>query len=167
MKFCPFCNKEITKKRNKFCNRSCANSFNNKIKPRKLLTWNKCKICDLPLNRKDHADRRTLCNNCNPNFCNWEKITYGELKKKRNFQVNSRIRTLARCNYKKSGLPMKCLSCGYSKHVEICHIKGISKHDDDTPISKINDLKNLITLCRNHHWELDNGLSSLFELINI
>ena len=62
---------------------------------------------------------------------------------------------------------MKCLSCGYSKHVEICHIKGISKHDDDTPISKINDLKNLITLCRNHHWELDNGLSSLFELINI
>ena len=42
---------------------------------------------------------------------------------------------------------MKCLSCGYSKHVEICHIIGISEHDDNTPISQINDFKNMITLC--------------------
>jgi len=85
MKFCPFCNKEITKKRNKFCNQSCANSFNNKIKPRRLLTWNNCKKCDLPLNRKNHNDRRKLCDNCNPSLVDWSTITYGEMKKKKKF----------------------------------------------------------------------------------
>jgi len=165
MKLCPFCNKEITKKRNKFCNQSCANSYNNKLKPKRQLTYNNCKRCDASLNRKDHNDRRTFCNNCNPKIVDWSMITYGEMKKQRTYQVNSRIRQLARDKYKKSGLPMKCLSCGYSKHVEICHIIGISEHDDDTPVSEINDIKNLVTLCRNHHWELDNGLSSLFELL--
>ena len=102
MKLCPFCNKEITKKRNKFCNRSCANSFNNKIKPKRQLTYNNCKRCDAPLNRKDCKDRRKFCDNCNPSVVDWSAITYGELKKQRTYQVNSRIRRLARDKYKKS-----------------------------------------------------------------
>jgi hypothetical protein len=49
-----------------------------------------------------------------------------------------------------------CVECGYSNHVEICHIKGIADHSPDTKISEINDLTNLVYLCPNHHWEFDN-----------
>ena len=82
MKLCPFCNKEITKKRNKFCNRSCATSYNNKNRPKKF-KWNNCKKCNSFLNRKDHNDRRKLCDDCNPSVIDWSTITYGVMKKQR------------------------------------------------------------------------------------
>lgn len=50
----------------------------------------------------------------------------------------------------------ECQFCGYSKHVEVCHIKPISSFDKDTPIDTINDMSNLLILCPNCHWELDN-----------
>ena len=50
----------------------------------------------------------------------------------------------------------ECQFCGYSKRVEVCHIKPISSFDKDTPIDTINDMSNLLILCPNCHWELDN-----------
>ena len=44
------------------------------------------------------------------------------------------------------------------QHYEVCHIKGISDHGLDTTIGEINDIHNLIALCPNCHWEMDNGL---------
>ncbi len=51
-----------------------------------------------------------------------------------------------------------CQVCGYSKHVEICHIKPVSTFNLDTPIDIINASDNILFLCRNCHWELDNNL---------
>jgi 5-methylcytosine-specific restriction endonuclease McrA len=55
----------------------------------------------------------------------------------------------------------QCQSCGYSKHVEVCHIKPISEFANDTLISDINDITNLHILCPNCHWEFDNGLLNI------
>jgi 5-methylcytosine-specific restriction endonuclease McrA len=50
----------------------------------------------------------------------------------------------------------QCQVCGYDKHVEVCHIKPISKFDETTLISEINGPSNLYILCPNCHWEFDN-----------
>jgi len=47
--------------------------------------------------------------------------------------------------------------CGYSNHVEVCHIKSVSDFDGDELMRNINSIDNLIGLCPNHHWEFDNG----------
>ena len=52
---------------------------------------------------------------------------------------------------------MECDHCGYSYHVDICHIRDLSSFDDQTPVSIVNDLSNLVALCKNHHTEFDNG----------
>lgn len=52
--------------------------------------------------------------------------------------------------------PKRCKICGYSKHVENCHVKAIQLFDESTPLSVINSENNLVLLCPNHHWEFDN-----------
>lgn len=66
--------------------------------------------------------------------------------------VRSRARTKAQ------KLPQICSNCGYDKHVEVCHIKPISKFSLDTLVSEINKLENLLLLCPNCHYEYDKGL---------
>ncbi len=55
------------------------------------------------------------------------------------------------------GIKRACTSCGYNLHVDVCHIKAIKDFNDSALISEINALSNLTFLCKNHHWELDNG----------
>ena len=55
----------------------------------------------------------------------------------------------------------QCQVCGYSKHIEVCHIKPISKFDNNTLISEINDPTNLYILCPNCHWEFDHKLLNI------
>lgn len=43
----------------------------------------------------------------------------------------------------------------------MAHIKAVSEFSDDTLISEINDINNLVGLCPNHHWEYDHGLLNL------
>ena len=38
-----------------------------------------------------------------------------------------------------------------------CHIKDISIFNKNTNISIVNHPSNIIGLCKNHHWELDNN----------
>jgi predicted HNH restriction endonuclease len=42
--------------------------------------------------------------------------------------------------------------------VECCHIKGIGTFSKETLIGEINNIKNLVFLCPNCHWEFDKGL---------
>ena len=94
MKLCPYCKKEVIKKRNKFCNRSCSTSYNNiqrsiKYKQKIKKEGKKCNTCKLVLDitnfykndgkckkclketRKcKHKKRRAHCKKCSPqNFC--------------------------------------------------------------------------------------------------
>lgn len=50
-----------------------------------------------------------------------------------------------------------CYECGYTKHVEVCHIQSVSSFPGNTKIYIINSVGNLVALCPNHHWEFDHG----------
>lgn len=70
--------------------------------------------------------------------------------------ARSSIQKYARIVYQNSNRPKYCICCGYDKHYEVAHIKAVSDFDDESLISEINDINNLIALCPNHHWEYDN-----------
>jgi predicted restriction endonuclease len=119
-----------------------------------------CK-CGRPTNKY-----RTYCNECYQ-FFSIEEQTYGQLKARTKYQKNSRIRMHARKKYMNSGFPKCCIACGYSKHIDICHVKDISSFPDETLIKEINDLSNLVALCKNHHWEFDNKFMSYNENLKV
>lgn len=86
--------------------------------------------------------------------------TKGELfKLRKNWQsASSSIRKDARSRYWSLQPDRCCAICGYTHHTEVAHIIPVSDFNDDTLISEINSISNLIGLCPNHHWELDNGI---------
>jgi len=57
-----------------------------------------------------------------------------------------------------------CHYCGYSKHIEFCHIKSISDFDDNTTLREINSEHNVVILCPNCHWEFDNNIIQLSDI---
>jgi len=134
---CPTCETEFKQKyiTQKYCSRKCANIFNNK--QRKILST---KCCEKRQQVKgedllgDKTVRSVLDDGSN---------RYGVI----------------RCHARKvvRDRPYMCEKCGYLKHVEICHKKHISEYSIDTKIKHINSKDNLVLLCPNCHWELDNG----------
>jgi len=86
--------------------------------------------------------------------------TKKELKEshKTSASARSAITKHAIITFFKSYKDKKCEICGYEKHVEVCHRKPVSEFSEDSLISEINHIDNLIGLCPNHHWEFDHGL---------
>lgn len=76
---------------------------------------------------------------------------------------HAKLREIARKVYKKNSGEMKCKICGYSTHIEICHIKPLSKFSKCDKIKEVNAFENLVALCPNHHWEFDHDLIKLQE----
>lgn len=76
-------------------------------------------------------------------------------------QHHAKIRAHARKIYAEAGGDMFCYDCGYDLHVDVCHYVPVSMFTDDTPIAVMNDVSNLVALCRNCHWEFDNGYLEL------
>lgn len=111
-----------------FCSKSCSTSYNNTL----------CSKKDL-LNRTllEYKEKHTK-------------------NKRYKASIYRAIRDMAR-NWFKDLTKKPCENCGYDKHVELCHIKAISEFPLDSTISEINSKDNIIQLCRNCHWELDNG----------
>lgn len=151
---CLSCGKETNNP--KFCSKSCATTFNNRLYPRRNKATKYCKHCGIPV-----TGRKTVCEGCNRNNSDWSQRTLGELQSIRRYQISSRIRALARYAYMKSSRPKICQNCGYDKHIEVCHIKAIDSFSMDTKISEINSMDNLVALCPNCHWEFDHDLLSL------
>ena len=150
---CLQCNKETSNP--KFCNSSCAATYNNKKFPKRYMEGI-CKICGCPITK-----RNVYCTECNPFDLDYSTITLGNMRSKRRYQLHSRIRTLSRRLYIRSGRPLECSICGYIKFIDICHKRPIYLFPDDTPISVVNSLDNLIALCPNHHKEFDNNIITL------
>lgn len=165
--FCLNCNSET--KNPKFCSKGCAATYNNKFVHKRKPVKRFCKYCkkEIPTSRylTGGVKPKKVCNNCNKLYVNWSEITKLDLQNLRKYQANSRIRDLARQSYYKINPNKICQVCGYSNHVEVCHIKSIQSFTDSAKISEINSPLNLIYLCPNHHWELDNGkLNLLYPL---
>lgn len=152
MTLCINCNCETVNP--KFCSSSCAASYNNRIHPkRKKRLWF-CKTCG-----KEIKSRTSYCiPDCQPWFRDWSRVSLQDMRDRRVYQAHSAIRDNARRVY--SG-PFSCYVCGYDKHVDVCHVQGINSFPPESKISDINSSFNLIALCKNHHWEFDNGLLEL------
>ena len=153
MQRCLNCNKDTHNA--KFCSKSCAASYNNKVFPKtRVKRQYKCIICGMPT-----INDRKYCDEHNPQKVDWSKVTIEETLYNNSNASNSyaRIRDSAKRLYKRSNKTKKCI-CGYDKHYEVCHIKPIGSFDKSTPISIVNSLNNLIALCPNCHWEFDHGM---------
>jgi predicted restriction endonuclease len=156
---------QIKRSPNNYCSKTCsAIDTNKKYTKRKRTT--KCKSCDTLI-----LSSRTYCDKClkdrRDNFISDDEKTIGEVVYSQHHKSSafSLIRYRARAKCKKFGW-CECCICGYSHHIEIAHIKAISEFSDDCKISEVNDLHNLLPMCPNHHWELDNGIISLSDIDN-
>lgn len=145
----------------KFCGRSCSVTYGNRKRPKRTKMDKICELCGLRMPEAGYLFTR--CKDCKrPQRTRAEN----EAITKKDFLQGGnglsaryrRIRSLAREKYMENLLNPACVLCGYDLHVEVCHILAIEDHPDTALIGEINDLKNLIGLCRNHHWELDNGV---------
>jgi len=169
---------EVRKK--KFCDHSCAAKYNNKKYPKRSgQKYGECKNCGEQIKfkkqKKGGYSPRKYCSDClktvrveHANSSAWhdfpplafEEQSKAEVKR-RNHDArlwwSNRINSHARKVYKESGKPYVCNYCGYSLHVDICHIKDIKEFPDEALVKDINDPNNLVALCKNHHWEFDNG----------
>mgnify|MGYP002413775279 CR=1 FL=1 len=141
----------------KFCSKSCSATFNNLKAPKRQLEG-VCKKCNNSITKS-----RKYCKSCwlalrKDSFSSLQEKSLGDFQDKRKYQINSEIRNFSRKIYSESTKPKHCISCGYSKHYEVCHIKAISSFDSASTLAEINSLDNLIALCRNCHWEFDKGI---------
>jgi hypothetical protein len=161
VKLCVGCGKETCNP--KFCSRSCAASFTNKVSPKRKIT-RKCTRCDSLI-------RNYRSKLCEKHFQEYKsttaeeagKRTLGEYRSKDCLKAlhpssrHAHIRGLARNKY--SDLAKSpCHNCGYKLHVEICHIKAVSSFGNDATVNEVNHEDNIVQLCRNCHWEFDKGI---------
>jgi 5-methylcytosine-specific restriction endonuclease McrA len=154
---CLHCGKEFQKRSTDikrsprhFCSRSCATSNNNKRNPRRTKT-KKCSECGELI-----VSSRKRCPGCigaaQPKDMTLSEAMYNRHHKSSAFAL---VRSRARAIAKSQGWK-ECKKCGYDKHIEIAHIKGIADFPEDTLISVVNATDNLVGLCPNCHWEFDN-----------
>lgn len=145
---CLNCNKETVNP--KFCSRSCSASHTNKVQPKRL-KQGVCQNCLNPTHR-----RSKFCHKCKHlgrlvKDCTLEEAIYHKHHKSSAYcLVRTRARAVAKLNNMNT-----CAKCGYSKHVEIAHIKSISSFPLTAKLSEINHIDNLKPLCPNCHWEFD------------
>jgi len=141
----------------KFCSRRCAAIYTNKLAPKRKPAHYFCQVCGI-----ETGHRRKFCDLHQPNSLrSYDHVMLGEIRQQAKYQANALIRRLARRAYTESNLPYRCYICGYSTHVEICHIRAIQSFPDSALISWVNSPSNLVALCPNHHWEFDHGQLSL------
>jgi hypothetical protein len=138
----------------KFCSRSCAISFNNAKKPKRVRTLKCCKCKDVLI-----ISGRSYCESCLKARFAWQTVTLGDylqIRVSRN-RYSATIRWRARQAMESAAVPRVCKVCNYSIYVECCHIKPVASFSPTAKIAEVNHLSNLIYLCPNHHKELDAG----------
>lgn len=173
-KICKHCNKvikirigeKVSDVKNKtFCSHSCSSSFNNVLRnfvENKEKVIYTCSLCN-----NNTTKRRKYCNSCKDNLHRREEVTnlgsiiYDKHHKSASFAY---VRDRAKSKLKKHRKEL-CEFCGYDNHVECAHIKPISSFSNESLLSEINSLNNLLWLCPNHHWELDFGKLTLADII--
>jgi hypothetical protein len=143
MNHCKNCG--IETKNPSYCSSSCAAKVNNSLKPKRQKQTFNCKSCGCQVDY-----RKTFCADCLV-----PDITLGDAIYTKHHPSSAAALVRSRARRAVKHLDKVCDHCGYSKHVEVCHIKAVSKFPLDTKLSVINDLSNLLLLCPNCHWEFD------------
>lgn len=154
---CAFCSKETNNP--KYCCRSCsAKDTNKKFKKRKLTK--KCLNCgELVVSSRDKCPKCIM-------------LTTSVLDNSTLFDIQDRLAVKGKhpswknavlrqhCRKVNKDRLKQCQNCGYSKHVECCHITPVSSFPLSATLQEINTPDNVYVLCRNCHWEQENGLWS-------
>ena len=152
----------------KFCSKSCAAQYNNRLFPKRTKRDRHCQKCLCLV-----GVGRRLCNDCltvwkkkikDGSRVPYERVTKGDVLTE-DSQRFRRIRETARKVALEAGYLHECSECGYTIHVEACHITPIKEFPDTALLSDINATSNLIGLCRNHHWELDHGFLKIEKMV--
>jgi hypothetical protein len=163
---CSQCHIEITRKldprtKNHFCSRSCAATYNNTHKPKRIKQRYVCESCGATVSAK-HAKRCKICALGRSTSEIVKNTTVGQLKElykdKNALAYAAKIRGYGKTIYDRSDKPKYCIVCGYDKHYEVCHIKSIASFENTATMMEVHFLDNMIALCPNHHWEFDRGL---------
>lgn len=160
---CITCQKQTTNL--KFCSRSCAAKHNNLGKQRNPPKERICVSCSATFKWRTKDRISLLCKNCR-RLRDGTEITIGECREKLSVKgkhpswVHAHVRNYCR-SWNKDLTKLPCHSCGYDKHVELCHKRPVSSFPDETLLSEVNHESNIIQLCPNCHWEFDNGLLTL------
>jgi hypothetical protein len=164
---CVNCN--VNTKNPKFCSRSCAASYNNKLFPKRLLK-KKCIKCDNLVKSYRHNQCEFHWNEYIENkpeiYKNRTLKEYFEKDSLKDLHPSSKsahIRGLANSWFKHLKL-LPCANCDYPLHVELCHIRAISDFDENSLLREVNSIENIIQLCPNCHWELDNNLLNIEDI---
>lgn len=172
---CPVCSAPTTNP--KFCSRSCSAKISGSLFPKrhKTRTPHTCGVCNsIYFMSKNHKAPKK-CPSC---YDLWKTgvannqttllsiVSSDSLKGKHPSFKFVKIRELARSRYRHL-LKLSCARCGYSLHVEICHIKPISLFPLSATLGEINDPSNIIQFCGNCHWEFDHHLFNLEDLPRI
>ena len=161
---CQYCGKDTTNP--KFCSKSCSATSNNKTIPKRKIK-KKCSRCDSLVRNY----RSLLCeyhyqeylNNKTEGLKELTLAHYTTRECLKSLHASSKfahVRGLNR-SWNKDKLSKPCQVCGYSKHVELAHIKSISSFNSYDTLGEINHSNNVVQLCPNCHWEFDNGLITL------
>ena len=155
----------------KFCSRSCSATYNGKVCPKRKITRKCSRLnCDNLVKTTNHR----LCSFHSEESKNqknkYKYFTIGSyremlsVKGKHPSWINCHIRNFTR-QWLKHLTELPCKNCGYSLHVELCHIKPVSSFPDSTLLLEVNSEQNVVQLCRNCHWEFDNGFLKIEDLI--
>ena len=131
-----------------------------------------CKQCGKSFDKRPSQIRRTKGNNfcgrscaCSYNNAAFPKrgidksTTLGDFKKQFPKLWRLKIAQMARYDYytRHDGKTI-CKNCSYNKHVDVCHIKEVKDFTNESALEEINHKNNMVGLCKNCHWELDNGM---------
>lgn len=169
---CLHCNKSFEKTirqlelhPNSFCNNSCSAAFNNKgicrnkKKPTKTCVCKKC-LCEYQYHPKNHRNE-TYCISCKK-IIKQDYANYNHHRDKHigSYRVTEKKHASVRLfnrSWNKHLTKLPCACCGYNKYVELAHIKPVASFPDEVLLSEVNNELNIVQLCPNCHWELDNG----------
>lgn len=154
---CPACAASVLVKdpRQKFCNLQCSARYNNSKRERKQ---RRCPHCGEAV--AGSTDR--LCPICSETRRNFQRTsTLGRVHELASSKGHPSWRNAIVRNYNRRWnaalLRLPCHVCGYSLHVELCHIRPITDFPDTATLAEVNDPRNVIQLCPNCHWEFDHG----------
>jgi len=170
---CAFCSKDIEVRRGavsasgrNYCSSYCSAKVNGLGRQTNPPKKRNCKRCNTEFfNSKAHTNK-FHCKACvdsssvDPEHHKTKtKKEYNEIlsvKGKHPSWLNAAVRGFCR-SWNASIAKLPCQKCGYALHIELCHIKPVSVFGEETTLGEINHPDNILVLCRNHHWEFDNG----------
>jgi len=155
MRKCNHC--RVPTRNPKFCSKSCAAKVNNvKYPKRHNPNIGNCLDCNTKLSRSGLKRCQSCYSKALAKARNQKTIADVIIAKGHPSSAAAAIRVDARRQVLNRVLNPSCEICGYTKHVEVCHIKAVSKFPHTAKLSTVNALTNLKLLCPNHHWEFDN-----------